>query len=63
MFETRNIYYQNFNFNYKTYRDLIISPLIVTTTTTFFVYLLHLMTNNYSQLHQKFLILKFCHKY
>lgn len=35
MFETRNVYSQSFNFNYKAYRNLIISPLIVTAMTTF----------------------------
>ena len=34
------------DFNYKTYRNLIISALVVTTMTTFSIYLLHLMTNN-----------------
>ena len=44
------------------YRKLIISPLIVTTMTTFSVYLFQLMTIKDSLIHQKFLILKFCHK-
>ena len=34
------------DFNYKTYRNLIISALVVTTMTTFSIYLLQLMTNN-----------------
>ena len=56
-------YSQKFDFNYNSYRTLIISHLIVTTMTTFSVYLLQLMTNNDSLIHQKFIILKFCHKY
>ena len=62
--ESKRIRYsQNFNFNYKSHRTLIISHLIVTTMTTFSVYLLQLMTNNDSLIQQKFIILKFCHKY
>ena len=44
--------------HYKTYGNLIILPLIVTTVTTLSIYLLHLLTNE-SLIHQKFLILKF----
>ena len=51
------------NFNYKTYCNLIISSLIVITIATFSAYLLHLITNSDSLIHQKFVILKFCHKY
>ena len=43
---------QNFNFN--TYRNLIISHLIVTTMTTFSTYLLQLMTNHDSLTFQTF---------
>ena len=60
--ESKHVRYSR-NFNYKTYGNLIISPLIVITITTFSVYLLQLITNTDSLIHQKFLILKFCHKH
>ena len=47
----------------QTYQNLIISPLSVTKMTTFTIYLLQMMTNNDSLIYQKFLILKFYHKY
>ena len=50
-------------FNYKTYSNLIISPLIVIRIGTFSAYLLQLITNSDSLIHQKFVILKFFHKY
>ena len=60
--ESKRVRYSR-NFNYKTYCNLIISPLIVTTMTTFTTYLLQLMANNDSLIHQKFIILNFSHKY
>ena len=60
--ESKRVRYSR-NFNYKTYCNLIISPLIVITIATFSAYLLHLITNSDSPIHQKFFILKFCHKY
>ena len=59
--KTRSIFPNSFN--YKTYRKLIISPLIITAITTFSVNLLQLMTNNDSSIHQKFLNLTICYKY
>ena len=60
--ESKHVRYSR-NFNYKTYRNLIISPLIVTTMITFTIYLLQLMANNDSLIYQKLIILKYCHKY
>ena len=40
-------------FNYKTYCNLIISPLIVITIATFSAYLLQLITKSDSLIHQK----------
>ena len=50
------------NFNFKTWRNLIVLPLVVTTMSTFFVLLLQLMTNGSTLTYEKFVILKFCHK-
>ena len=60
--ESKRVRYSQ-NFNYKTFRNLIISPFIVITIATFSAYLLQLITNNDSLIHQKFVILKFCHRY
>ena len=55
--ESKRVRYSR-NFNYKTYRNLIISSLIVITVAIFSVYLLQLITNSYSLIHQKFVILR-----
>ena len=50
--ESKRVRYSR-NFNYKTYGNLNISPLIVITITTFSVYLLQLITNSDSVIHIK----------
>ena len=60
--ESKRVRYSQ-NFNYKTCCSLITSPLIVITIATFSAYLLQLIIISDSLIHQKFVILKFCHKY
>ena len=60
--ESKRVRYPR-NFNYKTYCNLIISPLTVITIATFSAYFLQLITNSDLLIHQKFVILILCNKY